>query len=94
MENDDEKRIEELLKAYLDAEMPTQNRLEETTVLAKIGEAIEILEKSIQPIRDGLSFSDLTIRSEVFDAINKVGEILYEIDLLLMAKHHDKPMQR
>ena len=82
--------IENLLKEYLDVEAPTQSRLEETIVIAKISEVIELLEKAIQPIRDGKSFDDFQIKSEIFDTVNKVNEILYEINLLLMAKRREK----
>lgn len=84
---EDNEYIEDLLKEYLDIETPTQSRLEESLIMAKIEEAISILDEAVQPIKDGKSFGEFQVKSDIFDAVNKVDEIVREVNSILLKKH-------
>lgn len=87
MEKDES--LDELLLDYLNDEEPvTWNRAEESIILAKINEIIDVLNKSIQPLNENKSLRDLGVKTRILNDIGDAKILLEELSQLLIAMKH------
>jgi hypothetical protein len=78
--------IETILKLYLDDEEPTQNRINESILLARLGEAANSLEKITDMLKEGRSLEDPKVRDDMADTINSVRMLLYGVGQIITKK--------
>ncbi len=85
----EKKPIDDLLLEYLDEEPLTWSRTEESIVLSKVGEIVDVLNVSVQPLRENGSLHDTGVKTHILNNIGDAKILLAKLNHLLIAMKHE-----